>query len=62
MTSKSMKIFLLGAIVLTTVAIVIFIHFSNDHMECENYTEHSIGQNGEKISTEKHLCRERLSL
>lgn len=61
MNKKRQIIFLLGAAVLT-VGILIFIYFSNDHTECENILEHSIGANGEKISTERHLCRERFNL
>ena len=61
MNKKTLMIFLFGATVLT-VGILIFARYSNDHMECENYTEHSIGQNGEKITTERHLCRERFNL
>lgn len=61
MNTKAQIIFLLGAVVLT-VGIVIFIYFSNDHTECENIIEQSIGANGEKISTARHLCKERFNL
>lgn len=61
MNKRGQIILLFGAVVLI-VGIVIFIYFSNDHMQCENFIEHSIGAKGETISTERHLCRERLSL
>lgn len=44
-----------------TFGILTFIHFSNDHKECSKVTEHHIGQNGEKISTERHICKERFN-
>jgi len=49
-------------IALFTVSIICFIHFSNDHAECENIMEYSFGENGEKIAIEKHICKERFNL
>ena len=61
MNKNTLIIFLFGIAVLT-VGILGFIYFSNDHAECETYTEHSIWQNGERIATEKHVCKERFNL
>jgi hypothetical protein len=36
-----------------------FIRVNNDHKECRNVTKYSVGSNGEKITTTKHLCKEK---
>jgi hypothetical protein len=43
------------------IATTIFIHYSNDHVECETEVKTSIGESGEKITVTKHVCRERFS-
>ena len=48
--------------ILFIVGFLVFIHFSNDHIECENIIEHTAGENGEKITTERHLCKESFSI
>lgn len=44
-----------------TIAVLCLIHFSNNHIECKNTMESSIGVNGEKITTEAHICKERFN-
>lgn len=61
MDKKTFIVLIVGAVIFTA-GIIIFIHFSNDHIECENHTEYSVGENGEKITTEKHICKERFNL
>jgi hypothetical protein len=61
MSKKIMIALFLGTAVFT-VGILAFIHFNNDHIECENAIEFSAGQNGEKISSQRHICKERFSL
>lgn len=46
---------------LFTIAILVFICYSNDHVECEELTENTIGVNGEKISTTRHICKEKFN-
>jgi hypothetical protein len=48
---------LLG-ILLLTIGVLVFIHFSNDHAECETVVENSIATNGEIVTTEWHICNE----
>ncbi|SFZ95189.1 hypothetical protein SAMN05428642_1116 [Flaviramulus basaltis] len=60
MKRKTIITYILG-ISLTTFLILVFIHFSNDHVECENKIENTIGANGEKISTKKHICKEQFN-
>ena len=59
MTKKNIIVVL--GVALITLGVVCFIHFNNDHIECINVTEHSLGENGEKITTEKHICKERFN-
>lgn len=61
MNKKILITSLLG-IAAFTVGILVFIHFNNDHLECENAVEFSVGQNGEKISTQRHICKEKFNL
>lgn len=44
-----------------TIGILVFTHYSNDHTECENSVEYSIGENGEKIVTQTHNCKEKFN-
>lgn len=57
--SKSSVIII--AIGVFAIGVLFFIHFSNDHIECKNVIESSIGLNGEKVITETHMCKERFS-
>jgi hypothetical protein len=41
---------------------VLFIHFTNDHKECETVKEYSVSPKGEKIMMERHICRERFAI
>lgn len=58
------KAFLLAACILIalTVSGIIFIHFTNDHAECETVTDYTVTPKGEKITTTKHICRERFAI
>ena len=59
MSKKSFSI--ITIIVLFTFGTLVFIHYNNDHIECKNVTTKAIGQKGEKISTTKHICKEKYS-
>ncbi|MFP5437675.1 MAG: hypothetical protein ACLGH8_07830 [Bacteroidia bacterium] len=41
---------------------VLFIHFTNDHKECETVKEYSVSPKDEKIMMERHICRERFAI
>lgn len=58
MKKKTLITAILG-IGIFTVGVLTLIHFSNDHIECKNVIKYSVGKNGEKISTEKHVCNEK---
>jgi len=60
MTKRTLLGSILGIVILTA-GILTFIHFSNDHVECETIVENSVGINGEIITTEKHICNERFN-
>jgi hypothetical protein len=46
---------------IATIGAFIFIYYTNDHRECENIVELAIGDNGEQVSTEQHICKERFN-
>jgi len=46
------------AIVLSSIAVVVFIYISNDHLECDSSTVVTYGDHGEKITTNTHICKE----
>nr|WP_322624874.1 hypothetical protein [uncultured Flavobacterium sp.] len=50
------------AVVLLVLGGVLFIHFTNDHKECETVKEYSVTPKGEKIVIERHVCRERFAI
>lgn len=52
----------LVAVVLLAVGGVLFIHFTNDHTECETVKEYTITPKGEKIIVVRHVCRERFAI
>ena len=59
---KTKLITLILGITMVTIGVLVFIHFSNDHIECENVVKYSIGENGESIKEVKHICKERFHL
>jgi hypothetical protein len=60
MNNKKLIGTLIG-ILLLTIGVVMFIHSSNDHAECETVVENSVGVDGEVVTTERHICNERFS-
>jgi hypothetical protein len=61
MKQKTIFKFIILGICLITLQILVFIHFANDHVECEYEIENTIGANGEKIITKKHICKEQFN-
>lgn len=59
MTKRLILILAATAIILMTVPP--FLYYSNDHAECETLTETTVGPSGEKITYNKHVCKERFS-
>lgn len=45
-------------IIVTALTGTIFITHTNDHKECQTRTELSLGNEGETIISETHVCRE----
>lgn len=43
------------------ISLLMFIILNNDHVECGSATKYSVGENGEKISTTTHVCKEKFS-
>lgn len=58
---KSTFVFTIISIFVITIGSVIFIKYENDHKECSQKVEFSIGENGEKIKTERHICKEKFN-
>jgi hypothetical protein len=52
----------LVAVVALAVGGVLFIHFTNDHAECDTVKEYNVTPKGEKIVIERHICRERFAI
>ncbi|WP_298757293.1 hypothetical protein [uncultured Psychroserpens sp.] len=50
------------AVVVVCAGVISFIYFSNDHSECELATEITYNENGEKVTTETHICKEKFNL
>ncbi|MFD2907491.1 hypothetical protein ACFSX9_01960 [Flavobacterium ardleyense] len=50
---------ILGLILIGTIATLIFIHFSNDHEECDTVTSTTTDSNGNSVKTEAHICKEK---
>ena len=50
------------SIVTVTISIVIFIHLSNDHVECGYDSKIVLDQYGNTVKTEKHICKEKYNL
>ncbi len=58
---KKLIISFIGIVVIFVVGII-FIHFSNDHNECENVIEYYVDTNGQEITCTKHICKERFNI
>lgn len=48
--------------ILMSLVLLIFIKQTNDHKECETKTQIAYGNNGEKIVSERHTCKEKFNL
>jgi hypothetical protein len=59
MTKKS--IFILTSLLAIVASSVIFILYSNDHLECDTITKTTVSKSGEKITTTEHVCKERFN-
>lgn len=54
------KIFsIIAIIVFATVGAIMFINVSNDHKECSTVTKKVIDANGNTITTQEHVCKEK---
>ena len=49
-------------IILLSIMAILFIKKSNDHLECNNESVTIENSNGEIITTNKHICKEKYSL
>ena len=56
---KSTFLFIISGVFMLTIGSLLIIKNKNDHKECSNVIEYSAGINGEKIKTEKHICKEK---
>ncbi|WP_157504773.1 hypothetical protein [Flavobacterium tegetincola] len=50
---------ILFSIIISTASVLLFIHFSNDHIECETVSNTVKKSNGETVITERHICKEK---
>lgn len=48
-----------GLMLVLTISVLTFIHFSNDHIECGTVVNTTIDSNGIVIKTEEHICKEK---
>ena len=48
----------LGSIFTLTVSVLIFIHFSNDHKECDTIVKSHLDVNGNTVRIVEHTCKE----
>ncbi len=53
------NIITLFSIAILTISCLGFIHFSNDHVECETISESIKNANSEIVIIEKHICKEK---
>jgi hypothetical protein len=53
------SILILGSILILTLSVLTFIHFSNDHIECITIVKKEMDKNGNKITKEEHICKEK---
>lgn len=59
--TKAKKILVFGALTIITLGVVMFIVFSNDHVECEHTTKTYTDADGNKVTENKHICKEKFS-
>lgn len=52
---------ILASIIISTVSILLFIHYSNDHVECETISSTAKNANGETFTIENHICKEKFN-
>lgn len=57
MAKKFLMLF--SVLVLITIGSLLFIKNNNDHKECSTEIVHSKDAEGNSISTEKHICKEK---
>ena len=50
------------AVFIITLGVIFFINRSNNHSECGTSIVTSIGEQGEKPTTETHVCKEKYNL
>jgi hypothetical protein len=50
---------ILASILIATASILVFIHFSNDHIECGTVLNTIKNAKGETVQTENHICNEK---
>jgi methionine synthase II (cobalamin-independent) len=55
------NILILGSILTLGISILFFIHFSNDHEECETIIDTVVDSNGNSVKIEKHICKEKFN-
>jgi hypothetical protein len=53
------SILILGSILILTLSVLTFIHFSNDHKECSTNVENKVDKNGNNVVTRNHICQEK---
>jgi uncharacterized protein YxeA len=49
-------------IILLSIMAILFIKKSNDHLECFNETEAIKNSNGNVVTTNKHICKEKYNI
>ncbi|MEY3238465.1 MAG: hypothetical protein RI883_2566 [Bacteroidota bacterium] len=53
---------ILGSILILTLSVLTFIHFSNDHIECETVVKKYKNNDGDIVTRREHVCKEKYSL
>jgi len=61
MKTNTVQVFAIGFVVFF-VALLIFIKFSNDHIECETVTDSFKDKDGNKVLKTSHICHEKFNL
>ncbi|AMM52125.1 hypothetical protein TH61_14305 [Rufibacter sp. DG15C] len=56
------NVFVLIVLTLLAVAGLVFIHQSNDHLECETQVENYTNAEGGEVTTKTHICKERFAI
>jgi 1,4-dihydroxy-2-naphthoate octaprenyltransferase len=49
-------------LLIACIGLQMFIHFANDHKECEDTVRHYINGNGNAVVEKEHICKEKFSL